>query len=137
MISFLLRWFFKGIHLCFSFLSAFGAYFTNNILFLTMIIAYNTVLLTLWYLYGYCLFTPIENYLEGMEGNTKNPIEDTSKEKSFIAECFQSVFGPDSELYIQRFFIFTPVICTFVALIKINMYHTGHHTIQTILETEV
>ena len=103
----------KTIHLLLTFLAAFGPFITNNIRFLTLLIIYYITVVTLWYVFGYCCCSTIE---EKLDGSTKN------NKKSFISDMFENMIGKTNSNIIQAIIIFTPFFNTLVCLYKINYY---------------
>jgi len=80
-------------------------YLTNNIFYLSCLILYYTIVLTIWNVNGRCFLTDIENKLKG----------DNSKE-SFVTNLFANIFGKSTKII----FSYVPLINTVVCLYKIN-----------------
>ena len=104
----------KFLHLIIAVIAVFGPYFTNKLLFLSLLILYYTFNLTLWYLHGHCPLTDLEYYLD----NDKH----TNQSKSFLIEFLENIFGKTKNIQHTILYITTciPLWNTFVCLIKIN-----------------
>ena len=105
----------KFLHISQSIILSIGPYITNNIQLLSLLIICYVLLITFWYLFDHCIWSPIEQYLEG------NVIkyEDGSL-KSFITVFFEKILGGEKNVYYIVTFI--PVVNTIVALLKINYF---------------
>lgn len=80
-------------------------------------------MITCWYLLGHCIFTPIEQYLEG----NIVKYEDGSV-KSFITVFFEKYLGGEKNVFYIVTFI--PVINTIVSLWKINSMAIDNKNLQ-------
>ena len=101
----------KTIHLLLAFIAAFGPFITNNVRFLTLLVAYYIALVTGWYLFGYCWCSTLEEKLDiSSKNNNKN---------SFITDTFENILGKTIG---NAIIIFTPFFNTLFCLYKINYY---------------
>jgi len=112
-IKFILELIIKSIHLLLSFLAAFGPFITNNIKFLSLLIVYYITVLTVWYIFGYCCCSIIEEKLDGSLKNNK---------KSFISDMFENIIGKTNSNILQAIIMLTPFFNTLFCLYKINYY---------------
>ncbi len=96
------------IHLFIMFLVIIGPFFITKTVYLLFIIIINILIVTGWYIYGYCFCTDIENGLK--ENNNKNK-EPT---KSFITIAVEKQFAFIDKKYIHNLISMVPFISTFI-----------------------
>lgn len=68
--TYIMRIILKLVHIVLI-IGAFSVFFTRNSYIILSIIIYNTIILYLWYCYGYCILSPIENALDDTERTSK------------------------------------------------------------------
>ncbi len=113
MINIILLYLIYLIHLFIVFLVIIGPFYITKIFYLLLIIIINIIIVTGWYLYGYCFCVDIEN---GLKNNNQNK---ESKTKSFITLAIEKQFGFIDEKYIHNLISFTPFISTFICCFKL------------------
>lgn len=113
----ILLWTIKTLHLIQSITFLVGPYITSNVIVLSFLIIGYMLLVTLWYLYGHCIFTPIEQFLDGSSEKYKD-----GNIKSFIGSHLEKIIG--NEKIILYFTTFVPMVNTIVALYKIYSMKT-------------
>ena len=82
-------------------------YLTNNNLYLSILIFYYALVLTIWHVNGKCFLTDIENYLKG----------ERDSEESYVTNIFSNILGS----YTKTIFSSVPLINTTVCLYKIHL----------------
>lgn len=90
-----------------------GPYITNNVFYLSILIFINILILYLWYTFGECLFSIIEEKLLDTNYRTKD-----GTRKSFIAVIFEKIV-PDENITKNMSTLYL-VINSTVCLWKIN-----------------
>jgi hypothetical protein len=91
------------------FLVIIGPLFIRNTFYLLLIIILNILIVTGWYLYGYCFCTDIEN---GLSNNEKNKEKNKENTKSFITLAIEKQFSFIDEKYIHNLISTVPFIST-------------------------
>jgi len=99
------------IHILFIIFIVFIPFFTNNIYILLIIIYFDVILLTQWYLLDSCFFDNIENYLFKKKLVYKN-----GKDKSIIVYYIEKIIGERASFL---FFSLMPVIISTYCVLKI------------------
>lgn len=109
----ILSYILKFIHLILSLTLIFLPYITNNIIILSILSVIYILTISQWYIFGYCLLSPIENLLTG---NSEHDVNN-----SFMSQYFKNKFNiNDHNLKILCTLI--PLINFTVCIIKINLY---------------
>jgi hypothetical protein len=85
-------------------------YLTNNNLYLSILIFYYAMVLTIWHVNGKCFLTDIENYLKG----------ETNPQESYVTNLFSNILGKHT----KKIFSIVPLINTTICLYKINVNKT-------------
>lgn len=80
----------KALHIAMMLYVNVGVFLSDSRYVLYSIIFLQALMLTQWYLFGGCVFTPLENFL-----NDKNKAEkfESGLEVGFTSKLFQKVFG--------------------------------------------
>ena len=112
-ILFILGYLIKTIHVCLVISVIVGPYLVNNILLLSLLIMYNIIMISSWYVYGNCFLTDIEQYLDGTVD-----IYDDGTSRNFISSFITQYICDEKTML--RLFILIPVVNTMVSLWKIN-----------------
>jgi hypothetical protein len=102
-----LSFFIKFLHTIITLIVFAGPYITNNIFYLSCFIFCYIFIVTLWYLFGQCFITIIENILDGNKDSNN----------SFVVNEFSLLFGSYTKIIFGLF----PLINTMVCLYKINL----------------
>lgn len=110
-INFILLFFLYTTHLIIMLLTTIGPYIIKDKLWLLIIILINMIIVTGWYLYGYCFLTDIENAL--------NPSEKNTKEKSVITRTVEKFIPFLNEKQANTMWNCFPLISTSVCLYKL------------------
>jgi len=107
----------KGLHVLQSAVLLVGPYITNNYILLSILIAGYMLLMTFWYLYGHCICTPLEQYLEKVDDAEVSKYEDGNL-KSFISVYLEKYLGGEKIVFYTVTWI--PVINMAISLFKLN-----------------
>lgn len=92
--------------------SLLAPYLLNNNVALGILIIYNILIVTQWYLIGGCILTPLEEYL----GNYKNEYENGNSKSYMVNICESLGVSEATSFYI---FVLIPIVNTTVCVIKI------------------
>lgn len=110
----------------------FGPYVSNHPLWLMSIIWFNMGVVSMWYLYGYCFITDIENYLRLPED------VDPSQTKSFISTTVETYLPFLNKTLIEKVVSSIPGIVTSICLVKLYMiYPKMPDTVENIIVSEI
>lgn len=104
------------IHIFIVFLVVIGPFLITNIFYLLLIIILNIIIVTGWYLYGYCFCTDIEN---GLSNNTIKNKKNKEETKSFIIIAIEKQFSFIDEKYIHNLISTVPFISTLICCFTI------------------
>lgn len=99
-------------HLFIMFLVVIAPLYITNTFYLLCIIILNIIVVVGWYLYGYCIFTDIENALVSNKNEEKN-------KKSFIIVAIEQLFPSINEKYIHNFISIIPFVSTLICCLTI------------------
>jgi len=91
----------------------FGPIFIKNNNILLLIIVMNIVIVTGWYLYGYCFITDIEKLLQTTEKNYET--------RSFITIIFEEYLPDRYKNHIHIFFSIIPLLSTIICCLTIYL----------------
>jgi len=103
----LIAYFIQIFHSLLCVFALIAPYLTNNIFYLSCLIFYYAMVLTVWHVNGRCFLTDIENKFRG-ESNSK---------ESYVTNLFSNILGK----YTKTVFSLVPVVNTTVCLYKINV----------------
>lgn len=103
----LIAYFIQTFHSLLCIFALIAPYLTNNIFYLSCLIFYYAMVLTMWHVNGRCFLTDIENKFRG-EGNSK---------ESYVTNLFSKLLGKHT----KTVFSIVPIVNTTVCLYKINM----------------
>ena len=95
----------------------FGVYLSNHPLWLFCIIWINMVVVTLWYLFGHCIITDIENYFRLPEDI------DTNENKSFILTTVETYLPFLDKSLIENIVSSIPAMVTLICLVKLYLQY--------------
>jgi len=93
----------------------FGPIFIKNNNILLLIIVMNIVIVTGWYLYGYCFITDIEKLLNGSTEKNDN------ETRSFITIIFEEFLPDIYKNHIHIFFSIIPLLSTIICCLTIYL----------------
>lgn len=102
-----LKYFLKIIHIIMMFLPIYIVIYSKNNIILSLLILAMSIGILLWYLFGYCILSPIENALDD---------SDRTSEASFITNTANKMVGSNLKLILSIY----PIIIIIICLIKIN-----------------
>ncbi len=108
--AFVLKIVLKILHAV-AFLFVLTIFFTNNVYIISSIIILNTIVLFLWYCYGFCILTPIENALDDSERHTNS---------SFISDFFKTHLNIQN---IENIIAISTLIIILYGIIKLVFIH--------------
>ena len=106
-INNLIAYFIQSFHSLLCIFALIAPYLTNNKFYLSCLIFYYAMVLTMWHVNGRCCLTDIENKFRG---------EENSKE-SYVTNLFSNILGKHT----KTIFSFVPIINTTVCLYRINI----------------
>ncbi len=115
MLNLVLLYLLKIVHLLIMCFVLFGPHVSNNPLWLMSIIFINMVIVSMWYIYGYCFMTDIENYLRPPED------VDPSQNKSFILTTVEAYLPYLNKTLIEKIVSSIPGMVTCICLVKLYM----------------
>ena len=113
MLTIFLYYLVKLLHLAIAFLVIVGPFVIKNIFWLLLIIVINIIIVSGWYLYGYCFCTDIENMLDGSNSIKTN--------KSFITELTENNISLNKK-QIHIFMSIIPLLSSIVCVVNIYLY---------------
>lgn len=107
------------VHLIIMCYVLFGPFLSNHPLWLMTIILINMGIVSLWYIYGYCFMTDLENYvcpppIDQVENESKN---------SFITTFVETWLPFLDKKFIQVVISALPAFLTLFCLIKLYIYY--------------
>lgn len=103
----LIAYIIQTIHSLLCIFALIAPYLTNNIFYLSCLIFYYAMVLTIWHVNGRCFLTDIENKFRG----------ETNSKESYVTNLFSNILGK----YTKTVFSFVPIVNTTVCLYKINL----------------
>jgi hypothetical protein len=107
-INIFIAYFIQTLHSLLCIFALIAPYLTNNIFYLSCLIFYYAMVLTIWHVNDRCFLTNIENNFRG-EANSK---------ESYVTNLFSNILGK----YTKTVFSLVPIVNTTVCLYKINFY---------------
>jgi hypothetical protein len=132
MLNIVLLYLVKIIHLLMMCFILFGPYVSNHPLWLMSIIWFNMGVVSMWYIYGYCFITDIENFLRPPEEI------DPSQTKSFITTTVETYLPFLNKTLIEKIISSIPCMVTCICLVKLYMtYPKVQNTVETVIENVI
>lgn len=106
------------IHVAYFIIIVYGAFYFKSPILLSILILINMITVTQWYMQGYCILSPIENWLAG-----EQRIDPTTKrERSYILDVLEYKLGlPKNILYTSM--TLAPLFLTTVILIRLKIQY--------------
>ena len=108
MLNLILLYLIYLFHLIILLLMMGGPIYSKDTTLLLLIILINSVIITGWYVHGYCVLTDIENSLKDQNDPTKN---DT---KSFVTAGLQKYFPAINDNIVDKLFGVVPFVSTLI-----------------------
>jgi hypothetical protein len=97
------------------FIVVIGPFITKNLTYLSLIIVYDVMIVTLWYVFEHCCCNTIENKLNTDSGkNSKN-------NKSFIIKFMKKILNDTNGHLTEHITTFVPFLSVLVCLYKIKI----------------
>ena len=103
----------KIVHVVMIFIVLIGPFITKNITYLSLIIIYNIIVATLWYVFGHCCCNTIENKLNTESNNSNN--------NSFIVDFIKNILNDHNGEIAEYITTFIPLISVIVCLYRIKI----------------
>lgn len=114
MLNLFLLYLLHLFHIFIMVLVTFGPFFIKNNNILLLIIVMNIVIVTGWYLYGYCFITDIEKLLH-------ESVEKNDEIRSFITIISQEYLPDRYKNHIHTFFSIIPLLSTIICCLTIYL----------------
>ena len=120
MWNFVLLYLLRLVHLIIMCYVLFGPFLSNHPLWLMSIILINMGIVSLWYIYGYCFMTDLENYVCPP---LPKQVEENVSNQSFISIFVETWLPFLDKRIIQLIISALPAFLTLFCLIKLYIYY--------------